>query len=752
MLESWSVSKRITSGFAILTVLISVLSVLSYGGISNLGNGYETYREEAKQTLQINELVEDMFEARIAALKFRDTGSDDAAQAVASNTQEIDQVSQNLDAFKNAPEYAAELRAINVLVQEYQSAFQAMRRATSAHNAHTDRMGTTAEGIVENLSSLRDMATEGGNIPLLRAASAAEEKVILARLYTERYALKGNRADLAKADEYVAAANDAMAQVKRVVNGPRPGGVADAAAIALEQYTADLRIAEENRTAIDTLQSNSLDRLGPEIESRYEVTVDAIRADQIRQGEQGQSVVSSMSWMMPLAGLVVVLLSLGISLIVVRSIGAPLRELVTVTGDLTSGKIDLDIKGAEHDHEFGQLAQALTVFRDAQIERRDVIEPQAERERIEREKVVNSVGVGLRKLSEGDLSARLHEAFAPEFEQLRTDFNKAMESMQDAMHSVVMNSGNINNAAAEITQSSDELARRTENQAATLEETAAAMEQLTASVKSTAEGADKANRFVSDTRRSAEASGIVVRETVEAMSQIQQSSDQISQIIGVIDDIAFQTNLLALNAGVEAARAGEAGRGFAVVASEVRALAQRSSDAAKEIKDLISASSLHVESGVDLVGRTGKALNEIAEMVGTISGLVSEISAATNEQSTGLVEINTSVTQLDQVTQQNAAMVEEATAASHELTREANALNQLTARFSMGGSVAPGPRRVAPKAATPKPVSKAIPKAVTQPAPKPAAKPAPASVPVSQGSLSLKSDKALLADDDWSDF
>jgi|CXWL01.1.fsa_nt_gi methyl-accepting chemotaxis protein len=298
--------------------------------------------------------------------------------------------------------------------------------------------------------------------------------------------------------------------------------------------------------------------------------------------------------------------------------------------------------------------------------------------------VVTSLASGLRQLAEGNLTSRITTSFTADYEQLRADFNEAMSKMQEAMKSVVVNAGGIRTGAGEISQASDDLSRRTEQQAASLEQTAAALDEITATVRKTAEGSKQANALVATTRSDAEASGQVVQETVAAMAEIEKSSKQISQIIGVIDEIAFQTNLLALNAGVEAARAGDAGRGFAVVASEVRALAQRSSEAAKEIKGLISASSQHVETGVDLVGDAGKALRGIVAKVGEISGLVSEIAASAQEQATALAEVNTAINQMDQVTQQNAAMVEQSTAASHSLTQEADELMGLIARFQTG--------------------------------------------------------------------
>ncbi|WP_428409352.1 methyl-accepting chemotaxis protein [Hyphococcus sp.] len=326
----------------------------------------------------------------------------------------------------------------------------------------------------------------------------------------------------------------------------------------------------------------------------------------------------------------------------------------------------------------------------------DVTQVELERKRNEEERarkaaeqaaVVSALASGLQSLSDGDLTSQIQQTFADEYEQLRMDFNAAVTKLSEAMRGVVLNADGIRTSAGEISQAADDLSRRTEGQAATLEQTAASLEELTASVKGAAEGADKANRVVSEAKRNAEESGEVVREAVSAMAEIEKSSEQISQIISVIDDIAFQTNLLALNAGVEAARAGDAGRGFAVVASEVRALAQRSSDAAKEIKTLISTSSQHVGRGVDLVGQAGKALHEIVDSVTNIHDLVSTIASSAKEQSTGIGEINVAVNQLDQVTQQNAAMVEESTAASHSMAQEAEELARMVAAFKTDAAV-----------------------------------------------------------------
>ncbi len=301
-----------------------------------------------------------------------------------------------------------------------------------------------------------------------------------------------------------------------------------------------------------------------------------------------------------------------------------------------------------------------------------------------RVKAVAEIGAALSALADGNLEMRIDQPLIPELDKLRVDLNRALDTLQGTMQRVEQSSKTIQGGADEIRVSSANLSQRTEQQAASLEETAAALDEITTTVKKTAEGAKQARTIVGTAKVNAEQSGRIVQQAVEAMGGIEKSSREISQIIGVIDEIAFQTNLLALNAGVEAARAGDAGRGFAVVASEVRALAQRSAEAAKEIKALISTSGVQVEHGVAYVGQTGEALGRIVSQVGEIDGIVGEIAASASEQATGLDQVNTAVNQMDQVTQQNAAMVEEATAASHALAQETAEMRQLLGQFRLG--------------------------------------------------------------------
>jgi methyl-accepting chemotaxis protein len=336
------------------------------------------------------------------------------------------------------------------------------------------------------------------------------------------------------------------------------------------------------------------------------------------------------------------------------------------------------VKAALLDMELS-VSVYLDVLRD---ERRLADEKRAEAEAMQRH-ALDILADALDSLARGDLERRVDDQLGGAFEKIKGDFNNAADKLEQALTAVGESAHVIRSSSGDVSRAADELAQRTENQAASLEETAAALEQITATVNKTADSTRHASEVFEDTQSEAQKGGVVVREAVSAMRRIEDSTRDIGKIIGVIDEIAFQTNLLALNAGVEAARAGEAGRGFAVVASEVRALAQRSAEAAKEIKGLISASATQVENGVALVTKTGSALERIVAQVGEVSRVVVEIAAGSREQATGLSEVNRAVSQLDGMTQQNATMVEETTAASHSLSHEAEELARLISVFRL---------------------------------------------------------------------
>lgn len=470
--------------------------------------------------------------------------------------------------------------------------------------------------------------------------------------------------------------------------------------------------------------------------------------------------VRDQTWMMVIGGVIIMgaciaTLYFGSTVFVRRPLGALLGSVDL----LSKGRYEKPVEGQDRSDEIGSLSSSLEGFRhtladgrrletEAEAQRnaaeneRNRSESEREANAHEQQRIVASLAKGLAELSNGNLGYRVQEEFPGEYAKLKIDFNRALESLEDTIATVNSTVHNIGDGTREIASSAQDLSRRTEQQAASLEETAAALNELTAQVNSSAENAGSAASTVNLACDDAEKSGEVVQKAVASMQGIAQSSQEISRIIGVIDEIAFQTNLLALNAGVEAARAGEAGKGFAVVAQEVRELAQRSANAAKEIKALINASTTQVGEGVELVGRAGDALQKIAVQVMQINGLIRQISASASEQATGLKEINSAVNQMDQVTQQNAAMVEETTAASAVLSSEADTLRSLVARFRVStqanGHQAPGASRASRQ------VAQTRPQPMNAAAPAPRARSVPKVAAVSHGSAAVA--------DEWQEF
>ncbi|MBW9064140.1 HAMP domain-containing protein [Rhizobium herbae] len=411
-----------------------------------------------------------------------------------------------------------------------------------------------------------------------------------------------------------------------------------------------------------------------------------------------------------------------------RGIAAPVRALTAAMSRLAEGNLDSTGTDAERRDEIGEMARAVEVFRRNALAMRDMKAQEAALHALSSDlqssisavvaaavagdftgrigkdyqnddlnrfagsvnELVDSIDSAVAEvrrviaaLADADLSQSMEGQFQGAFAELQQNVNSTMVTLRSTMQNVRGAAGTIKESSAELSSAANDLSKRTEQQAAALEETAAALDEITATVRASSLRANEARDMVRETKESAGKSGAIVRDAVSAMSRIEGSSSRISQIIGVIDEIAFQTNLLALNAGVEAARAGEAGRGFAVVAQEVRELAQRSANAAKEIKTLISASASEVEGGVSLVRATGDALLEIEQLVLRVNDHVESIATAAREQSTALAEINTSVNHMDQMTQKNAAMVEETTAASETLAEESRQLQTLLARFNL---------------------------------------------------------------------
>jgi methyl-accepting chemotaxis protein len=409
-----------------------------------------------------------------------------------------------------------------------------------------------------------------------------------------------------------------------------------------------------------------------------DASIEKIREPVIARAEalskvQAQNAMMVMGVTVAIA-LIAGLASFVLARIIRRAISTELGSLSGAITRIAAADFDVEVQGADRRDELGELARAAEQLRETS---RAKLRSDAEMARM-----AELVGQALRRLAEGDLTVQLPD-LGSGYASVRSDFNDAIQHLNGAMLSVAQSAGNIRGGSSEISHASMDLAQRTEHHASELANAAESVNAITNVIGETAASATAANRGVREAVEEAGQGGAIVRRAVEAMASIESSTAQIGQIIGVIDSITFQTNLLALNAGVEAARAGQAGSGFAVVANEVRALAQRSADAAKDIKTLIDSSTTQVASGADMVRQAGSALAKISERIDSVTGMVTDISRTSNEQSVRLGETNKIMGAMDRVTQQNAAMVEESSAAARNLEQEADGLSALVARFAL---------------------------------------------------------------------
>jgi methyl-accepting chemotaxis protein len=734
-----SIRSRLYLGFGIIVMFTLGLSIFSGSQLSTLGGEVTKLTNISANAVRALEVASRLQIIQRAVLHYELEGDDASFKEAADNEAKAVEILKINEDIARQSDKLPVYQGLEKSVLDLKAEREALGAIVAKKLAARATLFTSGDELTAATNKLVAAAREGGDGAIVQSASSVESAVLLTRVANWRFLATLDPKGLANFATNAEKAHQQIAAFKKNDLPKDIGALAASVDAAVTNYAASFETASSNIVKADELY---VKEYTPIVVAANEV-IAKLSAGQKETlatiGAQTQDTVAGSMTAQEIAAAVGVLVGGLIAFFIGRGISAPIKRMTIAMKTLAGGDNSVKIPAQNKRDEIGEMAKAVMVFRDAAIENerlgREAAEhatqtegergrnEQAQRKAIDEERAVvaSSIGAALSKLAAKDLTYRMPADIPEAYRKLQADFNEAIAQLEEAMNSVTSSTDAIQSGTREISTASDDLSRRTEQQAASLEETAAALDEITATVKKSAEGATHARAVVAAADEDAKRSAVVVRQAVDAMDAIAKSAQQISQIIGVIDEIAFQTNLLALNAGVEAARAGDAGRGFAVVAQEVRALAQRSADAAKEIKGLISTSTTQVDHGVKLVAETGKSLERIMAQVAEINEVVGEIAAGAKEQATGLEEVNTAVNQMDQVTQQNAAMVEQSTAASHSLSQETAQLAGLIGQFQVGRADGAETMR--------RQLQKAAPHAFQQPA----KAPAPGARPVAAG-------------------
>ncbi|EKF58078.1 methyl-accepting chemotaxis protein [Agrobacterium albertimagni AOL15] len=729
MLDNMKIGNKIYLGFG--SVLL-VLSVIAGAGIySNLTNeaSFGEYRESAKETNEAGRIQANMLEARLAFRKFRAEPTEQLKQDVTTRLATTKASIDTMLGFGLDDAERATVSGFHPFVDTYARGFDKVVALQTQRDAIVNgTLDTLGPKMAEELEAIGKTVEASGNQQAAALIERVKYEVSSLRLGTNKFLLNNSDAAFEGATQFAVKARDEVSKVTAASTDPTVLTTLETLTSQLNTYEAGLQSVHNVIKSRNQVINETMNVAGEALSD----SVEQLKLDlKKEQDTLGPSIQSTMKTAVvigsTLAGVGLVMAGL-IAFFIARSITQPIGQITGAMGALADNKLDTVIPGLTHKSEIGMMAKAVDVFKQNAIKIRDLAaqeaalqeknadlqsniatvvdaavagdftrritkrydNPDLDRFAANVNTLVESVDAGIAEtgrvisaLAKGDLTESMEGQYQGVFASLQTNVNETMGSLRNLMQQVRQSADAINGGADEIRQASDDLSRRTENQAASLEETSSALEEITVAVKTSTARAQESSKMVTEARQFAEASSGVVGEATSAMSRIEQASKEISQIINVIDEIAFQTNLLALNAGVEAARAGEAGKGFAVVAQEVRELAQRSATAAKDIKTLITKSSQEVQTGVNLVSSTGQALSDIQTKVIGIASQVTSIATAAQEQSLGLTEVNTAVNQMDQMTQQNAAMVEEAAASTAKLAEETAHLRALVARFKV---------------------------------------------------------------------
>jgi len=787
-----TVRKRIYGGFFGILFLLALVAGLGFWGFVTVGGNVGQYAKIASDTVRIQQIDRDVSDLRRNVLLFTEKEDKTALERVRTTQQSL---RRNVDEAAGAATTAsrkADIEAMTRLIGEYgthlDKAVELARARATMLNEILIPVGNQALGA---LQGYRDAVGQRGG-DMVVTTGRTFEQVLTARLFVARFFITPQAKQAEDAKKQLSLAMEKLRALAELEKDTALRRQLDQAVTAMAQYE---QYFSETATTIFELERIVDKELAPR-GARFADLATQSRDGHLAELEQlrGSTLetVSAQKVLTGILSLIAMVLGIASAFLIARSILVPINRMTDAMGDLAGGALDVDVPALDRHDEIGQMAKAVQVFKQNAVDKKRMEEEaeaareaqaKAEAEQRAREtaivaevaevakaasagdldrrielagkdgfllnlcegvnNLVHLTGIALKDVAQvlasvarGDLTQRITNEYGGLFGQLKGDVNQTADKLFEIVTNINSAAGQINSAASEVAAGSQDLSERSEQQASALEETAASMEELAATVRQNAANAQQANQLAAGAREVAAGGGEVVNNAITAMGRIESSSQKIEDIVGMIDEIAFQTNLLALNAAVEAARAGDAGKGFAVVAQEVRNLAQRSAQASKEIKGLIGESSVQVKGGAELVKGAGKTLEEILGSVKRVADIVAEIAAASSEQASGIDQVNAAVSQMDEMTQQNAALVEESAAAAHALEDQSRELNRLMGFFNTGAAAtvlaAPAVRTEAP---TRKPVAKPVSKIA-----RPASKPKPVAT------------KAPAADEDWAEF
>lgn len=709
------IGTRIYIGFGIVIALLLALAALGYFSLTGMRAIFERYDVISDNTLRVTEAERDIVSARRNLREYIRTNSKESLDRVHEVGNDARRILGTLATSAFAAEQREQAERNLALLDEFMANFEVIIKIQAELNrAVNNVMDPLGARLSAALADIVQAAMDDSDMSGAADAGVVQQQLMLARLNVNGFLLTNDAKSVEKSEQQFSTLSEGLKRLKEVTNDDaRQAKVAQIVKEApdfVTAFRAAVKVVAERARLVDDVNAKLAADMAKTMAEMKAAQVNGLT---VLKSSAHRDIASTVMFNLLLTGIALAL-GLGIAWIIGRGITKPIHALTNTMDVLASGDLRAEVPGTDRGDELGNMATSVLAFRQAAIEKAS-LEAEAESQRRlsdeertrnareqariaeeraaeqakaaeEQAQVVKALAHGLARLSEGDLAIRLNEGFGEAYQQIRDDFNSTIKHLQETIGAIVAATGEVTNGAAEISISTTDLSQRTEEQAASLEETSASMEQISSIVKQNAENTERANALTAGTREAANRGSQVVASTVEAMSRIEKSSNKIADIIGIIDEIARQTNLLALNAAVEAARAGDAGRGFAVVASEVRSLAQRSSQAAKDIKDLIASSSTQVREGVDLVNRTGQSLNEIVESINKVADIVADIATASVEQSTGLNQISKALAQMDAVTQQNSALVEENAATAKTLAQQANAMTEEVSFFRVNGS------------------------------------------------------------------